>query len=224
MPSPILLLLISFLAASMDLSLGMGCGTTMSPLSIILGLDPIKVILAVLLSSTVGDIFSSFFHHYFRNVNFHIDIRSSRIALYLGGLGVLGGVGGALIPINIPENILSIYIGILVTLFGIFAYLSRRSDLKFSWLKITAIGINGNFNKGMSGGGFGPMITVGGLLAGIREKSSVAIQALSEFPVSAINFFIYLIATPNIDWFLTLAITGGANLATPIATPICKRN
>ncbi len=48
------------------------------------------------------------------------------------------------------------------------------------------------FNKGVGGGGYGPVVTIGGLLAGVPVKSMLAVTAISEGTVSTLAVITWL--------------------------------
>ncbi|WP_229776939.1 hypothetical protein, partial [Alicyclobacillus cellulosilyticus] len=64
----------------------------------------------------------------------------------------------------------------------------RRSPILFSWRKLGFVSLVAGFNKGMSGGGYGPILTSGQILSGILNKQSVSITALAEGVVSLVGF------------------------------------
>lgn len=41
------------------------------------------------------------------------------------------------------------------------------------------------YSKGVGGGGYGPVVTVGGVISGVPVKSMLAVTAISEGTVSA---------------------------------------
>jgi hypothetical protein len=49
------------------------------------------------------------------------------------------------------------------------------------------------FNKGVGGGGYGPVVTIGGLLSGVPAKSMMAVTAISEGTVSTFSIIIWLL-------------------------------
>ena len=146
-----------------------------------------------------------------------------KIGATLGAFGVIGGVIGARLSLNIPVFYLRAYIGLLVISVGVFILTNRGIKLEFSWTRIAAVGILGSINKGLSGSGFGPIVTTGTIMSGMNEKASVAIQALSELPVSIVGFTTYLISGALIDWQLTISLGAGVIIASPIATYFVKR-
>ena len=219
----ILIFLLSLVSAFIDISCGMGYGFTVTPILLIMGYTPEASVPAVLFSSFLGAAFSSFFHQIMGNVDFRAGGDALKIGATLGAFGVIGGVIGARLSLNIPVFYLRAYIGLLVISVGVFILTNRGIKLEFSWTRIAAVGILGSINKGLSGSGFGPIVTTGTIMSGMNEKSSVAIQALSELPVSIVGFTTYLISGALIDWQLTISLGAGVIIASPIATYFVKR-
>ncbi|MCK4232918.1 hypothetical protein KAX75_00695, partial [candidate division WOR-3 bacterium] len=54
---------LAFCCEYIDSSLGMGYGTILSPVLIIMGFDPLIVVPSILLSQAVGGFTASIFHH-----------------------------------------------------------------------------------------------------------------------------------------------------------------
>jgi uncharacterized membrane protein YfcA len=211
---------VSFMAGLVDISLGMGYGFTVTPILLLLGFTPKHAVPSVLFSSFVGALLSSYFHHRLGNVDFSLGSESLRVSTMIGVLGVFGGLSGALLAIGISPFHLSLYIGTLVTASGAFVLLSRGLKIEFSWPKIVAISLLGAFNKGLSGSGFGPIVTTGSLLSGLDERASVSIQALSEFPVSLTGFLTFILSGTGFNTSLITALTLGVILASPLAAKV----
>ncbi|RLI37091.1 hypothetical protein DRO66_04465 [Candidatus Bathyarchaeota archaeon] len=217
------LVFLSFLPAVVDSCLGMGYGFTITPLLLVLGFSPIQAIPAVLLSSLVGSLLSAYFHHRFENVDLSADSIHLRISLIMGGLGSIGSLFGALVALGISTFYLNLYIGLMVTTLGFFVLVSRRLKLRFSWPRMVAFGIVGAFNKGISGSGFGPIVTTGGLLVGLDEKATVSIQSFSELFASIVGFLTFVLSRAPVDVYLTLAMSIGVALSSPIAAFIVHK-
>lgn len=214
---------ISFAAGLVDISLGMGYGFTVTPILLLFGFGPLDAVPSVLFSSFIGGLLSSFFHQRFKNVDFNLGGDSFKVSAMIGALGMLGGLLGARIALGISTFILKLYIGLLVTASGVFVLFSRRIQISFSWTKIVVISLLGAFNKGLSGSGFGPIVTTGGLLSGIDEKAAVSIQSFSEFPVSLIGFLTFVFSMTQLNLYLMLALTLGVVLASPLAALIVQK-
>lgn len=72
----------------MDASIGMGYGTTLTPLLLIIGFLPLQVVPAVLLGQLVGGMVGGIFHHRLGNIN--LDFRQDQvIKKRLRGLGYI---------------------------------------------------------------------------------------------------------------------------------------
>ena len=185
------LLGLAFACEFIDCSLGMGYGTILTPALVIMGFDPLVVIPAVLLSQAFGGLSASIFHHQFENVSFRADSRDLKIVFVIAGFGLIATVAAALISINIPKIVLKTYIGVLVTSMG--AIILVHAAFAFSWGRMVAVGIISSFNKGMSGGGFGPVVTGGQILSGQDHKAAIGATTLAEAPICIAAFFTYLI-------------------------------
>jgi uncharacterized membrane protein YfcA len=141
----------------------------------------------------------------------------------MGGLGSIGSLFGALVAIGISRYYLNLYIGTMVTILGFFVLLSKKLKIIFSWPKIVIFGVVGAFNKGISGSGFGPIVTTGGLLVGLNEKTTVSIQSFSELFASIVGFLTFVLSRVQMDLYLTLAMGIGVALASPLAAFIVHK-
>jgi len=217
------LLALSFCSGLIDLSLGMGYGFTVTPVMLLLGYTPAETVPTVLFSSFIGGASSSFFNHRQRNADFTPGSRDLRIALITGGLGVVGAVVGVNTSLSLPERTVGLYIGSLVIASGALVLYSKSLISGFSWPKMMAISILGSFNKGISGSGFGPIVTTGAIMSGLDEKTSVSIQALSETLVSLVGFATYIALQSKVDAPMIAAMSLGVTLASPFAASIVKK-
>lgn len=214
------LLALSFCSGVIDLSLGMGYGFTVTPVMLMLGFTPQEAVPAVLISSFVGGVSSSIWNHRLHNVDFNFKSQAFKIAAFISGLGVLGAIVGVFISFNLPVRIVGLYIGLLVLASGALVILSKSLVSEFSWSKMVVISLIGSLNKGLTGSGFGPVITTGAMLAGIDEKASVSIQALSESSVSLVGFLAYLLMQGYVNYQVAVTMSFGVLLASPLAARI----
>ena len=214
------LLALSFCSGVIDLSLGMGYGFTVTPVMLMLGFTPQEAVPAVLISSFVGGVSSSIWNHRLHNVDFNFKSQAFKIAAFISGLGVLGAIVGVFISFNLPVRIVGLYIGLLVLASGTLVILSKSLVSEFSWSKMMVISLIGSLNKGLTGSGFGPVITTGAMLAGIDEKASVSIQALSESSVSLVGFLAYLLMQGYVNYQVAATMSLGVLLASPLAARI----
>jgi len=206
----LILFFAAFLMEMIDAGLGMGYGTVLSPLLILYGLKSIVVIPSVLISQAFGGLIASIFHHKYKNVNYHpkSEIGDFKTVLIITSLGVIAAVIGAIIAIKIPKSILNIYIGVLITIVGVI--MISEKVFKFSWKKIIGLGTLSAFNKGMSGGGYGPIITGGQIALGKECKNSIGCTTAAEVPICLAGFITFVVVSGISDWNIPIILIAGA--------------
>lgn len=214
--------IVAFISEYLDSGLGMGYGTALSPILILLGYDPLAVIPAVLVSQLFTDIAACFFHHNLKNVDLKIGSPDFKAASLLGAVSSVGVVVAVLIAVKIPKYILTSYIGILVFIMGFLVIVTIKRPMRFSWGKLTAVSFLAAFNKGISGGGYGPLVMGGQLLSGVQVKNSVGISAFAEAITCLVGFITYILSHRAIDWKLVTVLTASAVLAVPFAALTVK--
>lgn len=238
----LLLFPIAFLCEFIDSSLGMGYGTTLTPLLLVLGFSPLSVVPAILASELVTGGLAAFMHHRegnvlfdFRNDREHRLVKkmkllgyvprsnASRIALVLAACSLTGAVSAVFVAVSIPKLYLKLFIGVIVSAMGILILLRRRAERKFSWRKITGLGVLAAFNKGLSGGGYGPLVTSGQILSGVDTRSSVAITSLAESFTCLVGVCSFMLLGNSFDWPLTLILMAGAVSSVPFSTKLVRR-
>ena len=218
----ILVGIIAFISEYLDSGLGMGYGTALAPILIIIGFHPLKVVPAILISQLITDIAACISHHKLHNVNLEIKSKDFRIALILGMISSVGVIMAVAIALKIPKWLLTLYIGLLVLSMGILILVTIKKPMQFSWRKLMAISFLAAFNKGISGGGYGPLVMGGQMLSGVCAKNAVGITAFAEAVTCFVGFMIYLIMGKSIDWKLTGLLVICATGAVPIAAITVK--
>lgn len=215
--------LMAFICEFIDSTLGMGYGTSLTPLLLIMGYGPLQIVPAVLLSELVTGILAGISHHKVGNVNFRNPLEQ-KVTAVLVMCSIFGTLIAVIIAINIPTLVLKTYIGFLVLAMGIIILATRKKTRKFSWRKITGIGLVAAFNKGMSGGGYGPVVTSGQMLSGIEGKRAVGITSLAEGLTCVVGVILYLIASVQIEWtLLAPSLILGAVFSVPLSAHTVKR-
>jgi len=212
-----------FIMEVIDAAIGMGYGTILTPVLLMIGFEPLQIVPSVLISQLIGGLLASLFHHKFKNVNFAIRGEHLRAAIVLGVLSAAGAVVSVFVAINLPVFYLSLYIGLLTTILGLVVFATRNRRYNFSWPKMMVIGLWAAFNKGLSGGGYGPIVTAGQIMSGVAEKSAVSITALSEVLVSLTAVLIYVLTRGSVDWVLTFCLVISVSFSAPMAAFIVKR-
>ncbi|UCF15073.1 MAG: sulfite exporter TauE/SafE family protein [Phycisphaerales bacterium] len=241
----ILVVLGGFLCEFIDASTGMMYGTILSPALIIAGFEPVLVVPSILFSQALGGFTASIFHHKLSNVNltpkslnpkvvarklFQLGCiesfkrgttRDLKVSFCVSGLGIVATVCAALMATNIQEAVLKTYIGVLVLLMGIILLLDF--EFRFSWKKMVAVGVVSAFNKGISGGGFGPVVTSGQVIAGRDGKSSIGATTFAEAPVCIAGFLTFLITKGISSWNLLIFLSIGALLGAPLGALLTSK-
>jgi len=214
---------LAFVCEFIDSSLGMGYGTTLTPLLLLLGFEPLQVVPAVLFSEFVSGITAGFFHHSLRNVDFNPKSQDTKVATALSLAAVIGTIIAVFLAIKLPANTLKIWIGGIIITMGFIILFTFYRKPKFSWTKISIIGVIASFNKGMSGGGYGPLVMGGQLVSGVNVKNAIGITSLSEGITCFVGITFYFFLNSKVDWTLTPWLMAGAILSVPIAAHTVKK-
>jgi uncharacterized membrane protein YfcA len=214
---------VAFISEYLDSSLGMGYGTALAPILILMGHDPLRVTPAILISQFFTDIAAVLCHHSVKNVDFKFSSSSFKIALLLGLVSSIGVILSVLVAIRIPKWLLALYIGFLVSIMGILICATNKKNMKFSWNKILGLSFLASFNKGISGGGYGPLVMGGQLISGVNTKDAIGITAFAEAITCFVGFIVYFISGKFIDWRLAWTLTIFAVVAVPLAALTIKK-
>jgi hypothetical protein len=207
-----------------DSSLGMGYGTTLTPLLLLLGYDMTQIVPSILLSEFLTGILAGVLHHEFGNVDLKPGSRPFKVALVLASCSVIGTLAAVFVAISVPTWMLKMYIGVLVLALGIGILLTIDKTFAFSWTKMVGLGLLAAFNKGMSGGGYGPLVTGGQIVSGMDDKGAIGITSLAEGLVCIVGVLAYkLTGNGAVDWALAPSLVVGAVLSVPLATITVKK-
>lgn len=241
----VLITLFALIMELIDSGLGMGYGTVLSPLLIAFGYPPLVIVPSLLFSQAIGGFTAALFHHRHKNVDFKpasTNIKKIRKSLKERGLiksfklgftrdfkmmlsitvlGIIATVFGTFIAVQIPKWLLTTYIGVLVLVIGI--VLIQGKLFRFSWKKMVGVGLLASFNKGISGGGFGPVTTGGQVIAGNEQKSAIGCTTLSEAPICITGFITYMLLKGLANYDLLIATSIGALIGAPFGALLTKK-
>lgn len=239
--------LMAFLAEYVDSTLGMGYGTTLSPILLILGFEPLQVVPAILLSELATGLLAGFAHHVMGNVNFKPETTNPRliskklkelgyiesfrqsiplhlkVAALIASCSIVGSTFAVFLAIGLPTLYLTLYIGILVLVIGLSILITVNRDYGFSWRRMTGLALIASFNKGISGGGYGPVVTGGQLLSGVDGRNAIGITSLAEGLTCIVGVIAYVLTKGLIDWILAPYLVIGAVLSVPLSAYTVKR-
>jgi hypothetical protein len=219
----ILLLPLAFVCEYIDSSLGMGYGTSLTPILLLMGYPPLQVVPAVLFSEFVTGWSAAFFHHEIKNVDFSRRSADTKVAVVLSVFALVGTVISVLVAVNLPADILKLWIGAIVATMGVIILATCKTPPRFSWGRIIGLGTLASFNKGMSGGGYGPLVMGGQMLSGVGVKNAVGITSISESVTCFVGLVTYFLVKDGVDWTLAPWLMAGAVLSVPFAAHNLKR-
>lgn len=215
----IIVAVIAFLGEYTDSSIGMGFGTVLTPVLLILGYSPLQVVPCLLLSETLSGISGGLLHHRFGNVDLKWGRAANRTMLVLALFSVIGTAAAVLLALSLSKLYVKFYIAAMIIAISLFLLIGGRFRFSFSFGKMIALGIVAAFNKGISGGGYGPLITGGQVLFGAPEKSAIGTTTFTEGVVCLTGIGPYLVLKEGgLDWQLVAPVLCGALLSVLAAT------
>lgn len=216
------LALLAFLCEAVDSSLGMGYGTTLTPVLLTAGFHPLSVVPAALLSQLMGGVLAGLLHHTYGNVDLRHSSAHARVMYLLAGSGIVGGILAIRLATWLPEFYVKLYVGILVLAIGVFVWISPRLGDRLSYRRVLGLGLLAAFNKGMSAGGYGPVVTGGQVLAGVNSKAAVGITAAAEAVTCVAALAALYVLGKSLNWSLAVPLCLGAVSSAPVAVNVVK--
>jgi hypothetical protein len=224
---PTFTVLAIFLAALacefMDSSLGMGYGTTLTPVLLLAGFEPLQIVPAILLSELMTGLTAGLLHQRDGNVDFLRDTRARKTTLLLGSLSGVGALLAVWVAVSISKFWLGLFITAIILAMGVIILLTRNRQIPYRASGIVAVGAVPAFNKGLSGGGYGPLVTAGQVVSGLPAKHAVAVTSVAESLTCLIGVLGYLAMGQSIAWELAMPLALGALLSVPMATLTISR-
>ena len=243
--------MIAFFCEYVDSTLGMGYGTTMTPVLMLIGFTPIEIVPSVLLSELITGVLSGALHHREGNVNFHFKILNFqrmkdslklpepvnsdyhtygiqisthlKVVILLLSATILGSSSAVFTAKILPQRWTSLYISVMVIAMGILILAFYHRTFKYSWKKVVGLGLLASFNKGLTGGGYGPLVVSGQILSGVESKNAIGIASMAEGTTCALGVLIYFLTTGNCGvWRLAQMIIAGAVSSVPFAVKSVK--
>lgn len=223
--APVLALLVAlaFAAGFLDTVLGMGYGTVLGPLLVLSGYRLPEAVPALLLSQVVAGMVGARFHHANGNASFSRESQHLRVAAALVAVGFAGGMAGPWVAHGVGETVLRGYMALMIVGIGVWLLVGRQPR-GFSWPRLVSVGALASLNKGLTGGGYGPLVASGQMLSGLDPKAAVAVTNLAEAVVSltAVASYAWWFQG-SWRWDLVLAVSCGAVLAVPLGARTVRR-
>ncbi|MDF1535491.1 MAG: sulfite exporter TauE/SafE family protein [bacterium] len=221
---------IAIILEFLDAAAGMGYGTAITPLLMLLGFDPIQIVPAVMIQQAVAGLTGAFLHNEFGNVEWKFKPMSETVKLWLiisliGCLAVVFSITAVYGILKMAKVWIKVYVAILLVVMGVSSLIVARKDRAYKPGKMFFFGAMAGFNKGVGGGGYGPVVTVGGILSGVPVKSMLAVTAISEGTVCVCSIVVWLVMLRMgtvIDFILLPSMLLGSMVAA-VAAPYATR-
>jgi len=80
-----------------------------------------------------------------------------------------------------------------------------------------------SFNKAVSGGGYGPLVTSGQILSGVQSKSSVGITSFAEAFTCLLAVSLFLIRGGWINLVVFIPMSAGALISVPFSVFVISK-
>lgn len=217
----ILLLCLGF--EFMDSTLGMGYGTSLTPILLLMGYEPLDLVPTILVSEFLSGFAASFFHAEAGNVSFAPRSLHLRAALILSVCSLIGVAIGVQFAFHAPQHILRLAIGAIITVSGILILAVSHRTFAFHAWKISLLGIVASFNKAVSGGGYGPLMTSGQVLSGVEARAAVGITSFAEGFTCLAGVLLFLARGQRLELELLIPVASGALLSVPVSARIVQQ-
>jgi len=210
-------MVVSLVCMYVDSTLGMGYGTTLTPILLLMGYDPLEVVPALLVTQWLAGISAGVSHQSAGNIDLSASSIHFKVSMVLAACGIVGTLAAVEIAVNIEQNVLMIIIGAVVLIVGLVIFLTRGKRFRFSWRKIILLGFIASFNKGLSAGGYGPIVTGGQILSGVGGKQAIGVTALSEGLTCLIGTMAFLASGEVKDLSVSYPLVIGAVCSVPLS-------
>ena len=213
----IAILSMCFVCELIDSGLGMGYGTILTPTLLLIGYEPHDIVPTILLSELLSGFTAAYFHNEIKNVDLSLRGKDILPAATLAA-GSLAGVSiGVFVAVSISKDALAMLIGCIILLSGFLVVLLSRKAIEYRKWKMLLLSTIASFNKAVSGGGYGPLVTSGQILSGVQGKASVGISSFAEAFTCLFGVTLFLIKGESLNLDLLIPMCGGALFSVPFS-------
>lgn len=223
----------SLLFECLSLSTGMGFGTKLAPALFLLGYTPLQVVPVILMAQVITGLISGWFHSEFENIQLSIFPLSKTTELvivltFCGCMSISLSIFLTYVLIQPNEQIINIFVSTLVIIGGLVSLWKTQSTKSRkthhgSFRTLMGFGVLAGFIKGVGGSGYGPILTIGQINAGVYEKSAIGIMPLAESGVAFIGVVsLFLFKGNAIDLVLFPSVFTGSYFAAILSPYIVR--
>lgn len=213
---------LSFLFEFINGATGMGFGTLSAQAFIWMNFSPSLTVQNILISELITGFVASYFHSGDKNINFFTP--RNRLATLIITFGcVLGVFIGVPTAMKMQKDVLIASTGVVTIICGLIILFMLNVIRRYSHSKMMALSTIAAFNKSLTGGGFGALLTSGQIIGGLEGKSAAAITSFAKGITGGIGIVVYLANGSQVELKYLLAILVGSFLAVPFATGFIKK-
>lgn len=219
-PSVGLLVGIALLAAAaeyVDSAVGMGFGTVMAPVLLLVGFDVEVVLPAVLMAEALSGSLAAVLHHRAANVDLSAGSRDRGVMATMLPPALVGAAAGGAVGGLLGAFPGEVVVGGVIFVTGAVLVLQRGAVREFRWRSVAALGLLAAAAKGLSSAGFGPVVTGGQMVIGIPERDAVGVTSAVEAPVSLVALVAFGLVAEWPAPSIALPIAAGALAGVPAA-------
>ena len=215
--------LAAFVCEFVDSAFGMGFGSILTPLLLVAGFSPTETVSVVLVSELLTGFGAALFHAKDENVSFARGSKHLSAGILLSVGSVLGVFIGAPVFLKSSTRLLTLFIGVIIALSGVAIFYCLDHGFRYRQAGVFTLATVAAFNKTLSGGGYGPLMTSGQLLVGVEAKAAAAITSLSEGVTCLAASAIFVASRGRYNLDLLIAVLTGSLLVVPLATGSVRR-
>jgi hypothetical protein len=215
--------ILAFLFEFINGATGMGFGTLSTHAFLWMNFSPTLTIQNILISELFTGLLSSYFHSQDKNIDFlTVKNRTTVTILLIGCLfGVFIGVHAAM---KMNKDVLVIFMGVVTVICGLFILHFKNKTRIYHHGKMLGLAIVAAFNKSVTGGGFGALLTSGQIIGGIEGKSASAITSFAKGITGGTGIAVYILQGSILDIKYLMFTLLGSFLAVPAATGFVKKS
>ncbi len=214
----------------LDSAAGMGYGTAFTPILLMLGYEPMQIVPVIMIQQACAGLTSAYVHKEYGNIEWSLKPMSETTKLWLiiaitGSLAVIFSITSIYGILKLGKFWIKLYVAILLLGMGVISLIHAKRAQNYHPGMMYFYGALAGFNKGIGGGGYGPVVTVGGLLAGVPAKSMLAVTALSEGTVCVVSIIVWFVLLKNgvnIDFVLLPSMMLGSIIAVVFAPYVVR--
>jgi uncharacterized membrane protein YfcA len=184
---------------------------------LLLGYNAQDIVPTILLSELLSGFTAAFFHNEIKNVDLSLRGKDLKCAIILASGSVAGVTAGVFLALNMSKQMLNLGVGCIILFSGLFVLLLSRKVVVYRTWKMVLLSIVASFNKAVSGGGYGPLVTSGQVLSGVQGKSSVGITSFAEAFTCLLAVSLFLTKGGLINFVIFVPMCAGALISVPFS-------